>query len=111
MNVRGNNKNNNCGIYTCGEIKETIRRVMKTIRRQHKAERQYELRKAKHRSQVTGRGHTRATAERPSVVQTDPVERGHARTEGKWMKQQLRNGETTRNIRKTHKDEQIMIPR
>ena len=25
MNVRGNNKNNNCGIYTCGEIKETIK--------------------------------------------------------------------------------------
>ena len=24
-NVRGNNKNNNCGIYTCGEIKETIK--------------------------------------------------------------------------------------
>ena len=32
-NVRGNNKNNNGGIYTCGEIKKTIRRVMKTIRR------------------------------------------------------------------------------
>ena len=24
-NVRGNNKNNNCGIYTCREIKETIK--------------------------------------------------------------------------------------
>ena len=24
-NVRGNNKNNNCGVYTCGEIKETIK--------------------------------------------------------------------------------------
>ena len=25
MNVRGNNKNNNCGVYTCGGIKETIK--------------------------------------------------------------------------------------
>ena len=29
MNVRGNNKNNNCGIYTCGEIKETIKETIK----------------------------------------------------------------------------------
>ena len=25
MNVRGNNKNNNCGVYTCREIKEAIK--------------------------------------------------------------------------------------
>ena len=49
------------------------------------------------------------TAERPSTVWMDPVERGHMRTEGKWMKQQLRNGKQWRNIRKTHKDKQIVI--
>ena len=49
---------------------------------------------------MTGRGRTRATAERPSMVRTDPAERGRTRTEGKWMKQQLRNGETT----KKHKE-------
>ena len=36
--VRENNKNNNHGIYTCREIRKTIRRVMSTIRRQHEAE-------------------------------------------------------------------------
>ena len=54
----------------------------------------------KHQSQVTGRACTCATAEGPSVVQMDPAERGHAWTEGKWMKQQLRNGETM----KKHKE-------
>ena len=36
--VRENNKNNDSGIYTCGEIERTIRRVRSTIRRQHEAE-------------------------------------------------------------------------
>ena len=58
---------------------------------------------------MTGRGRTRATAERPSVVRTDPAERGRARTEGKWIKQQLQIGKQQRNVMKTHEDKQIMI--
>ena len=37
---------------------------------------------------------------RMTTVQTDPAERGHAWTEGKWMKQQLQSGETM----KKHKE-------
>ena len=41
-----------------------------------------------------------ATAEGLSTVLTDPAEKGRVRTEGKWMKQQLRKWATT----KKHKE-------
>ena len=36
--VGENNKNNQSGIYTCGEITKTIKRVRSAIGRQHEAE-------------------------------------------------------------------------